>query len=87
MAQIKKLINKLVSNPKDFTWDELTTVLSHFGYKELSKGKTGGSRRKFADKQNHIINLHKPHPKQILKSYQVRQVVDSLTEKGYIKND
>ncbi|MDB5210604.1 MAG: hypothetical protein JWQ30_1431, partial [Sediminibacterium sp.] len=79
MAQIKKLINKLVSNPKDFTWDELTTVLAHFGYVELNKGKTGGSRRKFADEHNHIINLHKPHPKQILKSYQIKQVVISLT--------
>ncbi len=84
MAKIDKLIERLLSEPMDFTWDELQKVLSHFGYEELKRGKTGGSRRKFADEQKHIISLHKPHPGNILKRYQVEDVVSSLKEKGKI---
>lgn len=84
MAKIQKQVARLLSKPSDFTWDELIIVLSHFGYKELVKGKTGGSRRKFADETKHIISLHKPHPKEILKRYQVENVVQVLKEKGKI---
>jgi hypothetical protein len=73
-----------LSLPKDFTWEELTKILSHFGYKELKKGKTGGSRRKFADEEKHIIDLHKPHPKKIMKRYQLEDVIASLKERGRI---
>lgn len=87
MAKIDKLIAKLLSIPNDFTWDELIRLLSHFGYEEMKTGKTGGSRRKFADADKHIISLHKPHPGTILKNYQVKQVVTLLTEKGKIKDE
>lgn len=87
MAKIEKLIEKLLSHPKDFTWDELVKLLSFFGYTELKSGKTGGSRRKFADAKKNIISLHKPHPGTILKHYQVKEVIDSLKEKGLIKNE
>lgn len=84
MARIEKLIVKLLSNPVDFTWDELIKILSHFGYKEIKGGKTGGSRRKFADTHKNLISLHKPHPKLILKRYQIEDVVSFLKEKGHI---
>ena len=87
MAQIEKLLKKLLSKPSDFTWDELVKILGHFGYEEMKKGKTGGSRRKFANKDNHIISLHKPHPSNILKHYQVKDVVDVLKERGEINNE
>jgi HicA toxin of bacterial toxin-antitoxin, len=87
MAKIDKLIAKLLSNPTDFTWEELTKILNHFGFIELKKGKTGGSRRKFADKSNIIISLHKPHPGNILKHYQIRDVVTVLKERGKIKHE
>ncbi len=87
MAQIDKLLKKLLSKPSDFTWDELVKILKHFGYKELKTGKTGGSRRRFANDQKHVINLHKPHPGNILKHYQVKDVVDALKETGNIKNE
>ena len=87
MAKKNKLVEKLLSKPADFTWEELIKVLSHFGYKELKKGKTGGSRRKFADETNHIISLHKPHPSNILKHYQVKDVVDALKERGKVQDE
>ena len=87
MAQIEKLINRLLSKPTDFTWEELVKVLGHFGYAEMKKGKTGGSRRKFADETKHIINLHKPHPGNILKRYQVNDLIDSLKDRSKIKDE
>ena len=87
MSKVEKLIEKLLSNPTDFTWEELTKVLGHFGYTELKKGKTGGSRRKFVNKENSVINLHKPHPKNILKRYMLDDVIDHLKERGKIKDE
>ena len=82
MSKIEKLIARLLSQPKDFTWAELATLLQYFGYEELKKGKTGGSRRKFVDNDNNIISLHKPHPGTILKAYAIKEIIDHLKEKG-----
>lgn len=68
MDKIDKTIQKLKSNPKDFTWDELRKVLSHFGFEELKAGKTGGSRRKFVNSSKDIISLHEPHPQKTVKA-------------------
>ena len=84
MAQIEKLTDRMLSRPTDFTWEELIKVLRHFGYKELKQGKTGGSRRKFADDAKHIISLHKPHPKNVLKRYQLEDVITALKERDKI---
>ncbi|NII29800.1 type II toxin-antitoxin system HicA family toxin [Pseudoflavitalea sp. X16] len=87
MSKTEKLLLRLLSVPRDFTWDELIKILNHFGFFELKKGKTGGSRRKFADAEQNVIILHKPHPGNIVKTYALIQVIDLLTEKGYIKNE
>ena len=79
MSKIEKLIIKLKSNPKDFTWDELIKVLSHYGYHEIKKkGKSGGSRRKFINVQASIISLHEPHPEKIIKTYVIKQISEHL---------
>ena len=76
-----------MSVPKDFTWDELVRILLHFGYEEIKTGKTGGSRRKFADGSQRVIILHKPHPGNIVKGYALRQVIGHLIEKGLLKSE
>ncbi len=81
MSKADKLIARLLSVPKDFTWDELIAVLKYFGFSELSTGKTGGSRRKFANEQRSIISLHKPHPGNIVKKYALEIVINALKEK------
>jgi predicted RNA binding protein YcfA (HicA-like mRNA interferase family) len=78
MSKIEKLIGRLQSRPKDFTWEEIKKVLKHYGYEEVPKGKTGGSRRKFMNEDNVIISLHEPHPKNILKSYQLETIIQHL---------
>ena len=84
MAKIQKLIDRLREVPRDFTWDELIKVLAHFGYMELKTGKTGGSRRKFANSSNDIVSLHQLHPGSILKRYSLEYVLGHLKEKGLI---
>ena len=82
MSKKSKLIDRFQSIPADFTWDDLVTVLASYGYYEISKGKTAGSRRKFADEEGSLILLHEPHPGRIVKKYALRQVVANLKEKG-----
>jgi predicted RNA binding protein YcfA (HicA-like mRNA interferase family) len=72
MAKIDKLIARLKSHPKDFTWDELTRILKRLGFKEL---QGSGSRVKFFNREkNCLIQLHKPHPANILKHYALKEV-------------
>ena len=73
------------SKPKDLTWDELTRLLACLGFKEKTQGKTTGSGRKFFNvKANLIINVHKPHPSPIIKSYLIGQVIKKLEEERLI---
>jgi len=85
MSRAGKLLNKLLRRPKDFSYYELVTLLGHFGYAELKKSKTSGSRRAFAHQvTKHVIRLHKPHPKNVLKRYQIDEIIDELIKSGLI---
>jgi hypothetical protein len=85
MSKIDKLIQRLLSRPKDFTYNELVKILNHFGYQEVKKGKTGGSRRAFIrDTTKHIIRLHKPHPGNILKMYVIDYIINELRNQGLL---
>lgn len=85
MSRIKKLIQKLLSKPKDFTYDDLLKLLSVSGYEEIKTGKTSGSRRAFVNSSTkHIIRLHKPHPGKILKMYQINNIIDELNKEGLL---
>ena len=83
MSKAEKLLQRLLSRPKDFTFDELVTLLGHFGYTEVRSGKTGGSRVAFI-KDEDYIRLHKPHPRKILKPYQVNNLIQDLEERGLL---
>jgi HicA toxin of bacterial toxin-antitoxin, len=85
MSKREKLLKRLLSKPKDFTFDELVTLLSGLGYEADNKGKTSGSRILFENKlTGKKLNIHKPHPKQILKPYQVNHIIDELKNAGAI---
>ncbi len=79
MTLQEKLIQRLKSKPKDFTWNELTSLLTGLGFMEVKTGKTGGSRRRFVNSDNVVITLHKPHPGNILKRYQIEQIIEILS--------
>lgn len=78
MTKRDKLIERFLSKPKDFTWNELTKVLNGLKYKEVSAGKTGGTRVRFIHESYPPIILHRPHPKLILKRYQLEAIIDLL---------
>ena len=78
MSKKQKLIDRFLSNPSDFTFDELVTMLKIFDFDLVSSGKTSGSSCKFKHKTGVYIFLHKPHPKPILKSYQINSVTKLL---------
>lgn len=80
MSKIEKLIQKFLNNPKDLTWDELIKILNYYGFEELKTGKTGGSARKFENKNGIPINIHKPHPKNIVKEYVIKLIINALKE-------
>ena len=85
MGTKEKLIERLTHLPKDFTFDEAERLLTLFGYTKSNKGKTSGSRVVFKDREGHPIMLHKPHPGNIVKMYALRQVLEELQSKGYLK--
>ena len=79
MSKNDKILARLLSQPADFTWDELLRVLHQLGYEEQAAGKTGGSRRAFIkDETGVIIRLHKPHLGNVLKHYQLKQLIQQL---------
>lgn len=83
MGKLEKLIERLKSCPKDFTFDEMQSLLLALGFELSNKGKTSGSRVKFF-KDGVCIILHKPHPRKELLAYQIKQVIETLSEEGLI---
>ena len=77
MGKKEKLIIKLKSKPKDFTFDEAKTLLEFFGYFMHNCGKTSGSRVCFS-RGKKVFRLHKPHPRKELLHYQVRELIEEL---------
>lgn len=85
MSKKDKLLKRLKSKPLDFTYDELKTLLNYLGFDEDNKGKTSGSRVMFFDiNSNEVIRLHKPHSNNILKEYQLKQIIITLRKIGVI---
>ena len=79
MSKIEKLINRLKSKPKNFTYEEAKTLLENLGFYEYNKGKTSGSRVSFIHRIKKLeIKLHKPHPNNILKSYQIDLIIEVI---------
>ena len=84
MGQKEKLIRKLKSRPKDFTFEEAETLLKFFAYDRSNKGRTSGSHVMFVSGDHAPILLHKPHPRKELLAYQVKQLIEVLEQEGLI---
>ena len=83
MSKKEKLVKRLLKLPKDFTFDEMESLLSYFDY-ELKKGGTGSGVKFIKVGSNDVINFHKPHPNGILKRYVLDQVIEKLRKDGLI---
>ena len=78
MSRKDKLIDHFLKMPSDFHYDDLVRLLGYFGFEEVKKGKTSGSRKKFLNKDGVPIMIHKPHPNGIMKRYQLKQIKEIL---------
>lgn len=86
MSKHDQLLSRLLSKPTDFTYNEAATLLCHLGYILDNKGRTSGSRVKFYNPiTKHIIILHRPHPNNELKQYQIKEIITALREQGAIE--
>ena len=84
MSKRDKLIKRFLAHPIDFTWDEMTALLTGFGYARIKTGKTGGSRVRFDHRTSDPIILHRPHPAATLKRYQIDQVEEILKKGDFL---
>lgn len=80
MGQKDKLIERLKSKPKNFTFDDAETLLRYLGYTRSNKGKTSGSRIMFISNEHPPILMHKPHPRKELLEYQIKQLLEILEQ-------
>lgn len=84
MSKIEKLVNdlKFKPAPSNFRWEDLITVLEHYGYEKINGS---GSRRKFYNKdKNALIICHEPHPSPAVDKGCIKDVVTHLKEFGLI---
>ena len=105
MSQIEKLEQRLLSKPKDFTFQEAERLLRFYGFRRDNRGKTSGSgllrfygfRRDNRGKTSGSavryvkdsvpigLYLHRPHPGNIMKGYQLDELIDVLKQGGALK--
>ncbi|MBR4826387.1 MAG: type II toxin-antitoxin system HicA family toxin [Bacteroidales bacterium] len=77
MSRKKKLKNRFLSLPSDFTFDELVTLFGYFGYRLNNKGKTSGSRVSFVNGLE-TYYTHRPHPGNVVKKAALIDVYEYL---------
>ena len=83
MSKIEKLVLRLFSRPKDFTYAEAKALLRSIGFEEISTGKTSGSRVKFQRSTDKVsVLLHRPHPNEIIKLYVIDQLIEFYEKWG-----
>jgi predicted RNA binding protein YcfA (HicA-like mRNA interferase family) len=82
MSQLSKLLEKFINTPHP-TWSDVISLLKKLGYKQI---EGDGSRVKIVntDKKS-IIDLHRPHPGNTIKSYTKKDIMKELKDRGIIK--
>ena len=85
MGRNEKLLDRISKKPKDFTYDELRRSLAGLQCVEDKGGRTSGSRVAFIHQPTQtILRLHRPHPGNELKAYQIELVIGFLKSIGVI---
>lgn len=85
MGRKEKLMRRFLQLPKDFTFDEIITLLGYFDYRIDNKGTTSGSRVSFKNTKIGVsINIHKPHPSPVMKEWMMKQIYLHLKNNSLI---
>ena len=80
MSKKEKLIKRILTLPKDFTYSELIAVFKICGFTEDNKGKTSGSRVRFYNNEKKLgYMMHKPHPGSIVMGNALKNALEFLT--------
>ena len=83
MTRIDKLIEEFKKCRGPFPYADLVRLLNGLGYEEGAN--SGGSGRRFVHaKTRHIIKFHEPHPGTEIKIYLVKEIRQSLADKGLL---
>lgn len=86
MGTKEKLIARILSQPKDFTYEEAKRLFGIFGYVESNKGNTSRSRVEFVNPEGDApLTLHKPHPGSILKAYVIKSIIEHIHKNKLIE--
>jgi hypothetical protein len=79
MSKNEKLVKKLLEEPRNFTFDELVTLMRDFGYSAENRGRSSGSAIMFYNSAlNDKIMIHKPHPEKEVKRYVLLLIIEKL---------
>jgi predicted RNA binding protein YcfA (HicA-like mRNA interferase family) len=80
MSKKDKLLKKFLQTPpkRDLTFKELESLLASCGFEKIEG--IGYAVKFYHDKKDILINLHKPHPSNILKVYLIKQIQIKLSE-------
>jgi hypothetical protein len=80
MSKKDKLLKKFLEVPpkKNLTFNELETLLISCGFSKIDGA--GSAVKFYNEKKDLLINLHKPHPSNILKVYIIKQIQIKLKE-------
>lgn len=88
MSKTDKLLNRFLSKPRDFTFEELRKLLKSLGYEEVKTGQTSGARVAFYNTElDDMIKFHRPHPSQIMKQCYLINIERQLKDREVIKNE
>jgi len=86
MGTKEKLIKRFISQPKDFTFEEMIRLFGIFGFEVDNKGGTSGSRLSLVNKQKDLsYNMHRPYPGNVMKMYVMKQVLQYMIDNGLIE--
>ncbi len=75
MSRLKKLVAKILQNPKHVSFEDLDKILREFGYERRQPGK-GSSHYVYRKKDCKPITVPKKKP--FVKEYYVKKVIDLL---------
>jgi predicted RNA binding protein YcfA (HicA-like mRNA interferase family) len=83
VSKKQKLIDRIQTIPKNFTWDEAVTLMKACGFELI---KNDGSKRMFRHTKTGLkIRVHEPHPEPTLKTYAVEILIAGLKNVGEIE--
>ena len=83
MSKYEKALERIKTIPKDFTYNEMRSLLEHLGFKEMTRGKTSGSAVSFVrESDKKVFMFHKPHPGNIVKPCYIKELYKMLKETG-----